>query len=120
MITTPDTGSIPTAEHSPAPPAAVESVAAVTAVERARAVLVKALESHAGRYGWVAAVSWSQIAASLELAMGADPVMVIGGFDNGSGDLTLSQSRALVRRGWVFSSPRLALGLTASLTGLSG
>jgi 4-amino-4-deoxy-L-arabinose transferase-like glycosyltransferase len=53
--------------------------------------LVKALESDAGRYRWVAAVSGSQSAASLELATGGQPVMAIGGFDNEGGNLTLAQ-----------------------------
>jgi 4-amino-4-deoxy-L-arabinose transferase-like glycosyltransferase len=61
--------------------------------------LVKALESHAGRYRWVAAVSGSQSAASLELATGGDPIMAIGGFDNEGGNLTLAQFKQYVARG---------------------
>jgi 4-amino-4-deoxy-L-arabinose transferase-like glycosyltransferase len=61
--------------------------------------LVKALESDAGRYRWVAAVSGSQSAASLELATGGDPVMAIGGFNNEGGNLTLAQFKQYVARG---------------------
>ena len=61
--------------------------------------LVTALESDAGRYRWVAAVSGSQSAASLELATGGQPVMAIGGFDNEGGNLTLAQFKQYVARG---------------------
>jgi 4-amino-4-deoxy-L-arabinose transferase-like glycosyltransferase len=61
--------------------------------------LVKALESNAGSYRWVAAVSGSQSAASLELATRGDPVMAIGGFDNEGGNLTLAQFKADVAKG---------------------
>jgi 4-amino-4-deoxy-L-arabinose transferase-like glycosyltransferase len=61
--------------------------------------LVKALESDAGHYRWVAAVSGSQSAASLELATGGEPVMAIGGFDNEGGNLTLAQFKQYVARG---------------------
>jgi 4-amino-4-deoxy-L-arabinose transferase-like glycosyltransferase len=56
------------------------------------AALKKALERDAGHhYRWVAAVSGSQTAASLELATGGEPVMAIGGFNNEGGHLTLAQ-----------------------------
>jgi 4-amino-4-deoxy-L-arabinose transferase-like glycosyltransferase len=61
--------------------------------------LTKALQSDAGQYRWVAAVSGSQSAASLELASGGEPVMAIGGFDNEGGNLTLAQFKQYVGRG---------------------
>jgi 4-amino-4-deoxy-L-arabinose transferase-like glycosyltransferase len=63
------------------------------------AALVKALEAGAGRYRWVAAVSGSQSAATLELAAGGDPVMAIGGFDGEGGHLTLAQFKSYVAKG---------------------
>jgi 4-amino-4-deoxy-L-arabinose transferase-like glycosyltransferase len=63
------------------------------------AALVKALEAGAGRYRWVAAVSGSQSAASLELATGGDPVMAIGGFNGEGGHLTLAQFKRDVAAG---------------------
>jgi 4-amino-4-deoxy-L-arabinose transferase-like glycosyltransferase len=61
--------------------------------------LVKALGSNASHYRWVAAVSGSQSAASLELATGGEPVMAIGGFDNEGGNVTLAQFKQYVVRG---------------------
>jgi 4-amino-4-deoxy-L-arabinose transferase-like glycosyltransferase len=61
--------------------------------------LKKALESDAGHYRWVAAVSGSQTAASLELGTGGEPVMAIGGFNNQGGNLTLAQFKAYVAKG---------------------
>jgi hypothetical protein len=61
--------------------------------------LVKALESNAGQYRWVAAVSGSENAASLELATSGAPVMAIGGFNNQGGNLTLAQFKQYVARG---------------------
>ncbi len=61
--------------------------------------LVKALEGDSGRYRWVAAVSGSQTAASLELATGGDPVMAIGGFDGQGGNLSLAQFKQYVASG---------------------
>jgi 4-amino-4-deoxy-L-arabinose transferase-like glycosyltransferase len=61
--------------------------------------LEKALEADAGSYRWVAAVSGSQSAASLELATGGDPVMAIGGFSNEGGNLTLAQFKRYVAAG---------------------
>jgi 4-amino-4-deoxy-L-arabinose transferase-like glycosyltransferase len=63
------------------------------------AALVKALKAGAGRYRWVAAVSGSQSAASLELATGGDPVMAIGGFSGEGGHLTLAQFKRYVAAG---------------------
>jgi hypothetical protein len=61
--------------------------------------LKKALESDAGHYRWVAAVSGSQSAASLELGTGGEPVMAIGGFNNQGGNLSLAQFKAYVENG---------------------
>jgi 4-amino-4-deoxy-L-arabinose transferase-like glycosyltransferase len=63
------------------------------------AALRKALESDAGRFRWVAAVSGSQTAASLELATGGEPVMAIGGFNNEGGHLTLAAFEQYVAHG---------------------
>ena len=63
------------------------------------AALKKALESDAGSFRWVAAVSGSQTAASLELATGGEPVMAIGGFNNEGGRLTLAEFERYVRAG---------------------
>jgi 4-amino-4-deoxy-L-arabinose transferase-like glycosyltransferase len=80
--------------------------------------LVKALESGAGRYRWVAAVSGSQSAASLELATGGQPVMAIGGFDNEGGNLTLAQFEKYVERGEIHYY--IASGVGGGAPGLSG
>jgi 4-amino-4-deoxy-L-arabinose transferase-like glycosyltransferase len=61
--------------------------------------LKKALKSNAGRFRWVAAVSGSQSAASLELGTGGEPVMAIGGFSNQGGNLSLAQFKAYVEKG---------------------
>ncbi len=61
--------------------------------------LKRALERDAGRFRWVAAVSGSQAAASLELGTGGEPVMAIGGFNNQGGNLSLAQFKAYVERG---------------------
>jgi 4-amino-4-deoxy-L-arabinose transferase-like glycosyltransferase len=61
--------------------------------------LKKALESNAGGFRWVAAVSGSQTAASLELGTGGEPVMAIGGFNNQGGNLSLAQFKAYVAKG---------------------
>jgi hypothetical protein len=63
------------------------------------AALKKALESDAGKFRWVAAVSGSQSAASLELATGGEPVMAIGGFNNEGGNLTLAEFKRYVAAG---------------------
>jgi 4-amino-4-deoxy-L-arabinose transferase-like glycosyltransferase len=67
----------------------------------ASTALAQALESQASRYRWVAAVSGSQSAASLELATGGAPVMAIGGFDGEGGNLTLAQFKQYVARGQI-------------------
>jgi hypothetical protein len=61
--------------------------------------LKQALESDAGRFRWVAAVSGSQSAASIELATGGEPVMAIGGFNNEGGNLTLAEFKRYVAAG---------------------
>jgi 4-amino-4-deoxy-L-arabinose transferase-like glycosyltransferase len=61
--------------------------------------LKKALETKASSFRWVAAVSGSQTAASLELGTGGEPVMAIGGFNNQGGNLTLAQFKAYVAKG---------------------
>ena len=63
------------------------------------AALKQALEANAGRYGWVAATSGSQSAASLELATGGEPVMAIGGFSGEGGNLSLAQFESYVKAG---------------------
>jgi 4-amino-4-deoxy-L-arabinose transferase-like glycosyltransferase len=62
------------------------------------AALVKALQSDASNYRWVAATSGSQSAATLELASD-EPVMGIGGFNNEGGRLTLAAFKAYVAKG---------------------
>jgi 4-amino-4-deoxy-L-arabinose transferase-like glycosyltransferase len=61
--------------------------------------LVKALESNARSYRWVAATTGSMTAASYELATGGDPVMAIGGFNNNGGELSLAQFIRYVHAG---------------------
>jgi 4-amino-4-deoxy-L-arabinose transferase-like glycosyltransferase len=60
--------------------------------------LKKALKTDASSFRWVAAVSGSQTAASLELGTGGEPVMAIGGFNNQGGNLTLAQFKAYVAK----------------------
>jgi 4-amino-4-deoxy-L-arabinose transferase-like glycosyltransferase len=61
--------------------------------------LKKTLEADSGSYRWVAAVSGSQSAASLELATSGQPVMAIGGFNNEGGNITLAQFKQYVAKG---------------------
>jgi hypothetical protein len=61
--------------------------------------LKKALASDASSFRWVAAVSGSQSAASIELATGGEPVMAIGGFNNEGGHLTLAEFERYVQHG---------------------
>jgi hypothetical protein len=63
------------------------------------AALVRALESDASHYKWVAAVEGSQSAASIELATSGDAVMAIGGFNGQGGNLSLSAFKAYVEKG---------------------
>ena len=63
------------------------------------AALVRALESNAGSYRWVAATFGSTNAASYELATGGEPVMAIGGFNNNGGKLSLAQFKRYVGAG---------------------
>ena len=60
--------------------------------------LVKALQSDAGAYRWVAATAGSQSAASIELASG-EPVMAIGGFNGQGGNLSLAAFERYVSKG---------------------
>ena len=81
--------------------------------------LTTALNTGAAHYRWVAAVSGSQSAATLELATGGDPVMAIGGFDNEGGNLTLAQFKQYVSRGdihYYIASSTAAGGGTATGT----
>jgi len=109
-ITTAHTGSIPSAGPSAGsnsgPGGNGGDAAPGGGADRAGAgqsststALVKTLETGATGYRWVAAVSGSQSAASLELATGGQPVMAIGGFDNEGGNLTLAQFKSYVARG---------------------
>jgi 4-amino-4-deoxy-L-arabinose transferase-like glycosyltransferase len=86
--------------------------------------LASALETNSSRYRWVAAVSGSQNAASLELATGGAPVMAIGGFNNQGGNLTLAQFKAYVASGdihyYVASSGGPGGGAGAGGGGFSG
>ena len=82
--------------------AAVRAAVVTSALVRqtqVSAALKQALESDADQFRWVAAVSGSQTAASLELATGGEPVMAIGGFNNQGGRLTLAQFEQYVGHG---------------------
>jgi len=68
------------------------------ATTKTSAALVKALQSDASRYRWVAATSGSQSAATLELASD-EPVMGIGGFNNEGGNLSRASFKAYVAKG---------------------
>jgi 4-amino-4-deoxy-L-arabinose transferase-like glycosyltransferase len=68
------------------------------AATKMSAALVKALQSDASKYRWVAATSGSQNAATLELASD-EPVMGIGGFNNEGGKLSLAAFKAYVAKG---------------------
>jgi 4-amino-4-deoxy-L-arabinose transferase-like glycosyltransferase len=59
------------------------------------------LESGATKFRWVAAVSNSQSAASLELATGGDPVMAMGGFSGRDPAITLAQFQSYVSKGYL-------------------
>ncbi|HEX4033924.1 MAG TPA: glycosyltransferase family 39 protein [Solirubrobacteraceae bacterium] len=61
--------------------------------------LVRALESNASAYRWVAAADGSMSAASYELASGGEPVMAIGGFNGNGGNLSLAAFIRYVRAG---------------------
>jgi hypothetical protein len=65
----------------------------------ASAALVRALESDASHFKWVAAIEGSQNAATLELATAGDPVMAIGGFNGEGGNLSLSAFKVYVEKG---------------------
>ncbi|HEY2519137.1 MAG TPA: glycosyl transferase, partial [Streptosporangiaceae bacterium] len=61
--------------------------------------LVKLLEKGASGYKWVAATVGSQEAAPLELAMGGEAVMAIGGFNGTDPSPTLAEFKAMVAKG---------------------
>jgi hypothetical protein len=61
--------------------------------------LIKALETGASKYRWVAATDGSQSAASIELASGGEPVMAIGGFNGQGGNISLAQFEKYVAAG---------------------
>ncbi|MGH9047471.1 MAG: glycosyl transferase, partial [Acidimicrobiales bacterium] len=67
----------------------------------ASSALVKALESDASSYRWVAATFGSESAATLELASGGAPVMAIGGFNGNGGNITLATFESYVAKGEV-------------------
>src|ERR1035441_2287074 len=96
-ITTAHTGSIPSA--GPSSGVSGDGPGGGGGQSTESSALVKALQSDATHYRWVAAVSGSQSAASLELATGGEPVMAIGGFDNEGGNLTLAQFKQYVAHG---------------------
>src|ERR1035441_9572487 len=96
-ITTAHTGSIPSA--GPSSGVSGDGPGGGGGQSTESSALVKALQSDATHYRWVAAVSGSQSAASLELANSGEPVMAIGGFDNEGGNLTLAQFKQYVVRG---------------------
>jgi 4-amino-4-deoxy-L-arabinose transferase-like glycosyltransferase len=98
-ITTAHTGSTPSAGPSSATTVGAPGGDGAGGGTSTSTALVKALESNAGHYRWVAAVSGSQSAASLELATAGAPVMAIGGFDNEGGNLTLAQFKQYVAGG---------------------
>jgi hypothetical protein len=61
---------------------------------------VKALQTNASRYRWVAAVTGSNNAAGYQLGSG-EPVMAIGGFNGTDAAPTLEQFQAYVRAGQI-------------------
>jgi 4-amino-4-deoxy-L-arabinose transferase-like glycosyltransferase len=89
-----------TSKASPsAPPTGGAGAGGAGRMTSVSAAMKKALESDAGSFRWVAAVSGSQSAASLELATGGEPVMAIGGFSGEGGNLTLARFEAYVKGG---------------------
>ena len=60
---------------------------------------MRALETDASHFKWVAAVEGSQSAVGIELATSGDPVMAIGGFNGQGGSLSLSAFKAYVEKG---------------------
>jgi 4-amino-4-deoxy-L-arabinose transferase-like glycosyltransferase len=99
-ITTPETGALasagPKSAQNTAGPASNGGGGPQTTTSSA---LVKALTINGDKYRWVAAVSGSQTAATLELATGGAPVMAIGGFDGEGGNLSLAQFKHYVAHG---------------------
>ncbi|HEY6398525.1 MAG TPA: glycosyltransferase family 39 protein [Solirubrobacteraceae bacterium] len=113
-ITTPETGALASAGPSsaqnaggpggpggPGPPGPPGGNRSGGLQRTTSTALVKALQRGSTKYRWVAAVSGSQTAASLELATGGAPVMAIGGFDGQGGNLTLAQFKQYVARGQI-------------------
>jgi 4-amino-4-deoxy-L-arabinose transferase-like glycosyltransferase len=96
-ITTPETGALASAGPSSAQSAGGPGGNSGGGAQgTTSSSLVKALKLNASKYRWVAAVSGSQTAATLELATGGAPVMAIGGFDGQGGNLTLAQFKQYV------------------------
>jgi 4-amino-4-deoxy-L-arabinose transferase-like glycosyltransferase len=101
-ITTPETGALASAGPSSAQSAAGPGGNGGGGAQgTTSSALVKALKMGSGKYRWVAAVSGSQTAATLELATGGAPVMAIGGFDGEGGNLTLAQFKEYVAHGQI-------------------
>ncbi|HLW96714.1 MAG TPA: glycosyltransferase family 39 protein, partial [Solirubrobacteraceae bacterium] len=82
--------------------------------------LVKALESNASSYRWVAATDGSMSAASYELASGGEPVMAIGGFNGNGGNLSLAAFIRYVRAGEIHYFIGGAGGFGGGIAGPSG
>jgi hypothetical protein len=61
--------------------------------------LVKLLGQDAAKYQWIAATVGTQSAAPIELAIGGDAVLAIGGFNGTDPSPTLAQFEALVAKG---------------------
>jgi 4-amino-4-deoxy-L-arabinose transferase-like glycosyltransferase len=101
-ITTPETGALASAGPSSAQSAAGPGGNSGGGAQRTTSnSLIKALKLNASKYRWVAAVSGSQTAATLELATGGAPAMAIGGFDGEGGNLTLAQFKQYVAHGQI-------------------
>ena len=101
-ITTPETGALASAGPSSAQSAGSPGGNSGGGTQSiTSSALVKALRMGSGKYRWVAAVSGSQTAATLELATGGAPVMAIGGFDGEGGNITLAQFKQYVAHGQI-------------------
>jgi 4-amino-4-deoxy-L-arabinose transferase-like glycosyltransferase len=98
-IGTAHTGSIPSAGPSAGGGFGLGGGGAGRQSGGVSSALATALETNSSHFRWVAAVSGSQNAASLELATGGAPVMAIGGFNDQGGNLTLAQFKAYVAGG---------------------
>jgi 4-amino-4-deoxy-L-arabinose transferase-like glycosyltransferase len=104
-ITTPETGALasagPSSGQNVGGPAGLGGNRGGGAQSPTSGALVQALKLNASKYRWVAAVSGSQTAATLELATGGAPVIARGGFDGQGGNLTLAQFKQYVARGQI-------------------